>query len=102
MGEGGRHVLKAKALALHHREILVGAFNIDSRSEHLNTEISYYAASDVVGQQVGAFIEEKLVPEIAMGGHRAEKLTWAGDGHDGRSVVHHNEPDVTVWRRLLA
>ncbi|MBG32061.1 MAG: hypothetical protein CL552_06270 [Alcanivorax sp.] len=75
MGEGGgRHVLKAKALALHHREILVGAFNIDSRSEHLNTEISYYAASDVVGQQVDAFFEEKLIPQTAMGGHRAEKI----------------------------
>jgi putative cardiolipin synthase len=90
-------------MVLDRREVFVGSFNIDPRSVHLNTEMGYYVASAELGQQVAAFIEEGLAPENS---YRVDKeqgtLTWAGDGHDGRPEVRHNEPDVTVWRRMLA
>jgi putative cardiolipin synthase len=98
-----RASLHTKAMVLDRREVFVGSFNIDPRSVHLNTEMGYYVASAELGQQVAAFIEEGLAPENS---YRVDKeqgtLTWAGDGHDGRPEVRHNEPDVTVWRRMLA
>ena len=53
--------LKANGLILQHRQILAEASNIDSCSEHLNAEMGYYAASEVVGQQVDAVTEEGTV-----------------------------------------
>ncbi|WP_297767797.1 phospholipase D family protein [uncultured Alcanivorax sp.] len=98
-----RASLHTKAMVLDRREVFVGSFNIDPRSVHLNTEMGYYVVSEELGQQVAAFIEEGLAPENS---YRVDNeqgtLTWAGDGPDGRPLVRHNEPDVTVWRRMLA
>lgn len=98
-----RASLHTKAMVLDRREVFVGSFNIDPRSVHLNTEMGYYVASAELGQQVAAFIEEGLAPENSYRVDKEQgKLTWAGDGHDGRPLVLHNEPGVTVWRRMLA
>ena len=53
--------LKANGLILQHRQILADALNIDSCVEYLNAEMGYYAASEVVGQQVDADTAEGTV-----------------------------------------
>ncbi len=95
--------LHTKAMVLDRREVFVGSFNIDPRSVHLNTEMGYYVASEELGQQVAAFIEEGLAPENSFRLSREKgRLTWAADGTDGTPEVLHREPRVSIGRWLAA
>ena len=92
-----RKVVQDVACAAPDAEILVLPY------ERLGEQPARVRGSAGRGGGGSAFIEEGLAPENSYRVDKEqEKLTWAGDGHDGRPVVRHSEPDVTVWRRLLA
>ncbi|MDX1803920.1 MAG: phospholipase D family protein [Alcanivorax sp.] len=94
-----RTSLHTKALVLDRREAFVGSFNLDPRSLHLNTEMGYYVASAVLGEQLAAFVEEGLAPENSYRLSRQQgHLLWTGDS----GQVFRHEPQAGRRRRLMS
>lgn len=55
--------MHAKSLVLDHRIAFIGSFNLDPRSQNLNTEVGLLIEDDVIAQELREQIERDLRPE---------------------------------------
>ena len=94
--------LHMKTAVYDRRLLFVGSMNFDPRSSVYNTEIGLFIDSPELAQQV-----LKLIDTLKSQG--AYRLRLAPDGkhlewiskEPGRDVVLHEEPDSTLWDRVL-
>lgn len=96
--------LHTKTTVFDRRVVFVGSFNLDPRSQHLNTEIGLLVESEDLGEQVA----QSILGDMAPG--NAWRLRIGADGEtewttvvDGRVEVEpQSEPLASTARRLEA
>jgi putative cardiolipin synthase len=94
--------LHTKAFVIDNELGFVGSFNLDPRSLSINTEMGLLFRCPAVVRQLNASFETQLAPEFS---YRLElqdgRLVWT-ETRDGRTVIHHAEPEAPLRRRLPA
>lgn len=103
-GSGGISAssLHAKTFVTDRRLLFVGSFNLDPRSERLNTEMGVVIDSPVMAEEIASLMDD-VVPQRAYevrlqpDGH---KLEWVERSSQGERVWR-EEPGSTTWNRLL-
>jgi putative cardiolipin synthase len=97
-----RASLHAKALVIDRETVLIGSFNIDPRSNAINTEIGVLIESPEVARQLTAFMDDGVTPGSAF------RLTLDPDGDllwtaesNGQILQLDSEPQTTFWHRLM-
>jgi len=98
-----RHSLHAKVTVLDRKVVFIGTYNIDPRSEHLNTEVGLLVHSPELGEQVARLIEEDLLPvnswrlELT----KRKKVLWIGE-KEGKEIRFKSDPYAGFWKRFFA
>lgn len=94
--------LHTKAAVLDGEDVLIGSFNFDPRSIHLNTEIALLVRSEELAAAVSDFIEDSLTPEhayhLVLNDH---ELAWVVS-EGGEQKITHDEPRTTFWRSVAS
>jgi putative cardiolipin synthase len=93
--------LHTKAAVFDHREVLIGSFNMDPRSRHLNTELAILVESPVLAEKVAQFIESGMTLSNA---YRVE-LTEDDDVRwvcavPGGLAEFSRSPGASLWRSV--
>lgn len=97
-----RAALHAKIGVFDERHVMVGSFNLDSRSIALNTEAVLLIDSPELARRISALFQEGLRPEHSWRVRLEQgKLTWTGT-RQGQLTRCHSEPQTSWSRRLLA
>lgn len=100
---GSRASLHSKLYVVDRTHLILGSYNFDPRSEHLNTEMVLVIHSPELSAQVVKLFEQAILPassyrvEMEEGGG----LEWK-DGADGTNVHTGAEPEAGLWRRIQA
>lgn len=96
--------LHTKAFAFDKDSVFIGSFNLDPRSQNINTEIGIYVESPELARQLQVFMDKGSSPEAAWQVVLNEqgKLNWLETDEKGQTIVHKVEPMSTVWQRLFA
>ena len=93
--------LHAKTAVIDQRTLLIGSFNLDPRSTHINTEHVFSIESPELARQVGDIIKSDMNLEncwqVSMDSEGA--LTWK-TVRNGEEEISNNEPNVPLWERL--
>jgi putative cardiolipin synthase len=97
-----RASLHAKALVIDRKTVFIGSFNIDPRSNVINTEIGVLIESPEVARQLSDFMDDGVKPGSAF------RLTLDPDGDllwtaetNGKKLQFDTEPETTLWHRVL-
>lgn len=96
-----RHSLHAKVSVFDRKDVFVGSFNLDPRSENLNTEVGLLVHSPELSDQVASTVEDDLRPvnswklELTT----KEKILWKGE-KDGKDIQFKKDPYSTWWTRF--
>ena len=93
--------LHAKTVVFDRTHVLIGTFNMDPRSTHLNTEIALLVHSPAFAEQVLAALERDFAAENAWRLMLDDQgaVLWYSAERD--AFVHHEgEPNVGFWRSL--
>lgn len=95
--------LHGKVTVFDRRDVFVGTFNIDPRSQYLNTEVGLLVRSAELGEQVATDLEEDLKPtnSWALSLSEKNKVVWTGQ-RDGKELHLTSEPDASVFKRFAA
>lgn len=102
----GQFSLHAKVFVFDRQRIFVGSMNLDRRSLHVNTEVGVIIDSPELARQIATRFAAIAQPansyvlgldEAGPGGRRA--LVWR-TLEDGEPVEFHQEPAVSIWRRI--
>jgi putative cardiolipin synthase len=107
-----RASLHAKSFAFDRRYLFVGSFNLDPRSDALNTEMGVLFESKDMVRELGAWFEQ----EIERDAYRVELVTvpasegefavteyeleWVTVDAQGTELRYDIEPETSFWRRL--
>ncbi|HBH36130.1 MAG TPA: phospholipase D family protein [Gammaproteobacteria bacterium] len=93
--------LHAKTAVIDRRTLLIGSFNLDPRSTHINTEHVFRIESPELAEQVAKIINTDMDLENCwqINMDAEGKLTWK-TLRDGREDISHIEPDVTFFERM--
>lgn len=84
----GPDTLHAKAAVIDERRLIVGTYNLDPRSEHLNSEMAVVVDSPVLAREMLAIMDLGL----------AEAARIGPDGkHEG---TNRRNPGASVWKRF--
>jgi len=106
-----RASLHAKSMVIDQKRIFVGSFNLDPRSIHINTEMGILVDSERLARDFSTWLNQNL-PEISYRLALTESSTTDGDAiamepevhwlehKNGKIVVHDDEPEASLWRRL--
>lgn len=94
--------LHAKTAVIDGQTLFVGSMNFDPRSDVLNTEIGLIIRSGEMAQQVIKLLEVLK----NQGAYRLRldddsRIEWVSDEDDGREEVLRQEPDSSLWERLM-
>jgi putative cardiolipin synthase len=93
--------LHAKTAVIDRRTLLIGSFNLDPRSTHINTEHVFRIESPDLAEQVAKIINTDMDLENCwqVNMDAEGKLTWKTlrDGREERSYI---EPGVTFFERM--
>ncbi len=93
--------LHAKTAVIDRLTLLIGSFNLDPRSTHINTEHVFRMESPELARQVADIISSDMDLEncwqISMDNEGV--LSWK-TLHNGREMISHSEPDVSLWERI--
>lgn len=101
-----RASLHTKAFVLDRAIVAIGSFNLDPRSQALNTEIVVLVESPELAEQVIAYMDQGVEPENSY--HvmletnpdtGAEQLVWVTE-IDGEEVRYYQEPGIEWWSRF--
>jgi cardiolipin synthase C len=96
-----RHSLHAKVSIFDRKDVFVGSFNLDPRSENLNTEVGLLVHSPELSDQVASTIEDDLRPvnswRVELGAK--DKLLWKGE-KDGKEIQFKKDPYSSLWTRF--
>jgi len=102
---GGRSIaaLHTKAIVFDRESVFVGSYNLDPRAAEINTEMGLYVESPELAGQVVAYMDEGVLPQNS---YRVQldddgDLVWITE-KDGREVRYTNEPESTLWQRLVS
>lgn len=92
--------LHAKTAVIDQRILLIGSFNLDPRSTHINTEYVFRMDSPELAKQVAEIINSDMDLENCwqVGLDTEGDLTWK-TLRDGKEVIAHSEPEVSLWER---
>lgn len=95
--------LHAKAYIVDQEYAVIGSFNFDHRSAHLNTELGLFIHSPELAKELLGLFDQTIAPETSyrLGLAPADKLVWVAreDGIETRYVT---EPKSSPWRILQA
>ena len=96
-----RHSLHAKVSVFDRKDVFVGSYNIDPRSENLNTEIGLLVHSPELSDQVASSLEEDLRPVNSwkLGLGAKDKLHWKGESN-GKEIEFSRDPYASFWTRF--
>ena len=93
--------LHAKTAVIDQRTLLIGSFNLDPRSTHINTEHVFSIESPELARQVGDIIKSDMNLEncwqVSMDSEGA--LTWK-TLRNGVEDISKTEPNVPLWERI--
>lgn len=94
--------LHGKAFAVDGQRAFVGSFNIDPRSVSLNTEMGLVIESPTLARTLTQALDRELPQhayQVRLGPN--DQIEWTEQTPQG-TVVHHQEPHASWWRRLMA
>lgn len=92
--------LHAKTAVIDRRILLIGSFNLDPRSTHINTEYVFWMDSPELAEQVATIIEEDMDLENCWQVTETDgKMKWK-TSRDGVEEISESEPDVSSWERV--
>lgn len=96
-----RHSLHAKVAVFDRQDVFVGTYNIDPRSENLNTEVGVLVHSSVLSEQVAKSLEEDLrsVNSWTLELNPKKELRWKGE-KDGKEIEFKKDPYAGFWKRF--
>ena len=99
--------LHAKAIVVDRTTVVVGSMNLDPLSHLHNTEVAVVALSPALGEQLGKFFDDAVLPthafrvtSAAQGGENGG-FVWTGE-ENGQVVHYENDPLAGFWRRFSA
>jgi putative cardiolipin synthase len=93
--------LHGKTFAVDRERAFVGSFNIDPRSVRLNTEMGLLIESPALARAIAEGLDRRLGPDAyALRLADDGSLEWVEQTPRG-TVVHREEPQAGLWRRLL-
>jgi len=94
--------LHAKVYVVDRKDVMLGSFNFDPRSVHLNTEEALIIHSPALAAQIEAVFEQATSPalsyRVVMDGG---KLQWITE-NNGREMRYDSDPAPGVWRGFLS
>jgi len=94
--------LHAKAAVFDRKTVFVGTFNIDPRSEYLNTEVGLLVHSPELGEKLASLIESDLAPQnsyaLRLKGNDVEWVCEEG----GAQKTYSSDPLASPWLRFEA
>jgi putative cardiolipin synthase len=99
--------LHAKAVVVDRTALVVGSMNLDPLSHLHNTEVAVVARSPELGEQLGRFFDDAVLPAhafrvtLAALGRENGGLVWTGE-ENGQVVRYETDPLAGFWRRLSA
>ena len=97
--------LHTKVAVIDGTYVVVGSFNLDPRSESINTEIVIKFESEELAQEILTFMAAGMKPEnsyrvvLEVDDSGYERLVWITE-EDGEEVRFTSEPEVSFWRRF--
>jgi putative cardiolipin synthase len=96
-------MLHSKATVIDGRGVIIGSFNMDPRSAHINTEMALLIDSPELAAETAAIVEHDMQPGNAwrLTLDRDGDIVWTGETA-GRAVRQHQEPDSGFWLRMRA
>ncbi|WP_457576572.1 phospholipase D family protein [Desulfomarina sp.] len=93
--------LHAKTAVIDQHIVLIGSFNLDPRSTHLNTEHVFRIDSPELARQVSSILTSDMDLEncwhVTM--DSKEALTWE-TRRNGKTEISSKEPDISLWERI--
>jgi cardiolipin synthase C len=106
-GRSSGFSLHAKTIVVDRRYAFIGSMNMDPRSKLLNTEMGVIIDCPPLADAVATqFFDKATSPQnsyqVVLAGHDATHtghLEWHAE-NDGKPVVFHSDPDVSVGRRI--
>lgn len=98
------HGLHSKVAVFDRKVVFVGTFNIDPRSEHLNTEVGILVFSPELGRRLAELIEEDLNPKNSWHLTLSDKgkILWSGVDKEGQTITFKSDPYAGFWKRFKA
>jgi len=95
--------LHTKAFVIDERHGFIGSFNLDPRSVALNTEMGVLFDHPGLGAELQAEYDRLAGPAFSYVVYEDAKgrLRWRDDSTTP-PTVHTDEPDASVWRRMIA
>lgn len=92
--------LHAKTAVIDRQILLIGSFNLDPRSTHINTEYVFWIDNPELAEQVAQIIETDMELENCWHVNEIDgKMTWK-TSRDGIEEITEFEPDVSTWERI--
>jgi putative cardiolipin synthase len=97
-----RASLHAKALVIDRKTVFIGSFNLDPRSNAINTEIGVLIESPEVARQLTDFMDDGVTPGSAfqLTLDPAGDLVWTTESN-GAKLQLDTDPQTTFWHRLM-
>ena len=96
--------LHAKAVIFDERDVFVGTFNIDPRSEHLNTEVGLLVHSTELAKKLAEDFQQDLKPQnsyLVTLSENKKKLKWVCE-QDNKVKTFASDPEAGFWLHLQA
>lgn len=103
-----RASLHTKAFVSDRNLVAVGSFNLDPRSEYLNTEIVVLVESPELAEQVRAYMQVGMAPEnsyrvtLEPNEKGTQRLVWTTVDENGETVRYYTDPEAGTWQRFSA
>jgi putative cardiolipin synthase len=98
-GGSGTAGLHAKTFAFDRRIGFIGSYNLDPRSNKLNTEMGVLFRCPELAKRLPESTERYLdrnTYRVELAGHRLQWVTREGD----KQVRYNSEPDAGLWKRI--
>jgi putative cardiolipin synthase len=94
--------LHTKSLVFDRKSVFIGSFNLDPRSQALNTEIGVMIDSPEIAGQVGELMDEGVAPGSAF--HvtldKNDNLVWTNEYKESK-VEYDTDPETSLLYRFL-
>jgi cardiolipin synthase C len=94
--------LHAKSLVFDRKSVFIGSFNLDPRSQALNTEIGVMIDSPEIAGQVGELMDEGVAPgsayHVTLDGN--DNLVWSTENNEGK-VQYYTDPETNLFYRFM-
>ena len=96
-----RYSLHAKSVVFDRKVVFVGSFNLNPRSQYLNTETALIVHSPALAQCIADDIETNMsrANSWELGLDESGELQWRSE-FDGELVTVGSEPQVGLWDRV--